>query len=195
MTHISGITAGIYSTLCIHRPATELTASGIAALDTAAEFEALFATEIENIGGTKAAGTFVRFKNVREFPQIGTPANIVNVPVYGQSTSTQVQGQSDAPDLSLTLNFVPADFDPTALLGGAVGDGIQRVFRFSFLGSKPTSYASTSLGIGQVQNSSFYWIGKIESLLTSPQLTDANQATLALSVQSQFFGAYTMASS
>lgn len=192
MTHISGISAGIFSSMAVHTPSVALSGAAIALLDTQAEFEALFATEIENIGGTKAAGTFVRMKNVREFPQIGTPANIVNVPVYGQSTSSQVQGQSDAPDLSLTLNFVPADFDPATILGAAVGDGTQRIFRFSFLASKPTLFASTTLGIGSVQNSSFYWVGKIESLLTSPQLTDANQATLALSVQSAFFGTYTI---
>ncbi len=192
MTHISGISAGIFSSMAVHTPAVALSGAAIALLDTQAEFEALFATEIENIGGTKAAGTFVRMKNVREFPQIGTPANIVNVPVYGQSTSSQVQGQSDAPDLSLTLNFIPADFDPAAILGAAVGDGTQRIFRFSFLASQPSLFASTTLGIGAVQNSSFYWVGKIESLLTSPQLTDANQATLALSVQSRFFGTYTI---
>lgn len=192
MTHITGIAAGIFSSMAVHVPSTPLTASALNALTTKSAFEALFVTEIANIGGTKAAGTFTRMQNVREYPQIGTPANIVNVPVFGKSTASQVQGQADAPDLSLTLNFVPADWDPTTLLGAATGDGIQRVFRFTFLATEPPGYASSTLGLGQVQNSSYYWVGKLESLLSNPQLTDANQATLALSVQSKFYGAYTL---
>jgi hypothetical protein len=192
MTHISGISAGIFSCMSIHTPASVLSASALAALDTAAEFDALFGAEIANIGGTKSTDTFIRLKNVREYPQIGTPANIVNVPVYGQSNSAQVQGQADSPDLSLTLNFVPSDFDPTAILGSMVGDGKVRVFRFSFLAAEPASYAATTAGIGSVNNSSYYWLGKVEALLSNPQLTDANQATLSLSTQSKFYGAYTV---
>lgn len=192
MTHISGISAGVFTSLAVSMPSSDLSASAIAALDTQAEFEALFTAEINNIGGSKDAGTFVRLKNVREFPQVGTPANIVNVPVFGQSTSTQVQGQADAPDLSLTLNYVPADWDPATILGGDVGKGKQRVFRLSFLASNPALFTSAQAGLGTVQNSSYYWVGKMESLLVSPQLTDANQATLALSIQSPFFGAFTV---
>lgn len=193
MTHVSGISAGVYSVMSIATPATPLSAATIASTDTAAEFESLFATKINNIGGTMGSNTFINIDNVREFPQIGTPANIVNVPIYGQSTSVQVQGQADAPDLSLTINLVPAAFDPSgSVLGQILGDGIQRAFRFTFLSANPASFASTIGGIGSVQNSSYYWFGKFESLLTSPQLTDANQGTMALSVQSRFYGAYTL---
>ena len=192
MAHISSIGAGLFTDLSVAAPTTDLTASAIAALDTAAEFQALFGTEIQSVGGTKSTATYVRIKNVREFPSIGTPPNIVNVPVYGSKTSQQVQGQSDAPSVELTINFVPADWASGSVLGGMVGDGVQRVFRFSLLNSEPASYDTGGTGkIGAVPNSQWFFVGKIEALLVSPQLTDANTATVTISVQSAFFGAYT----
>lgn len=197
MAHISSIGAGIYSDLAVAMPLTQPTFS---TLDSAAEFQALFATEIDSAGGTKAINTFVRIKDVREFPAMGTPANVVNVPVYGSKTSRQIQGQADAPSLEITLNFIASDWadEPTNLLGSAVGDGNQYVFRFSLLNTEPTGatlntrYASTVGGLGSVQNSQYYWIGKIEALLVTPQLTDANTATLTLTMQSDFYGAFTI---
>lgn len=199
MAHITSIGAGLYSDLSVAMPTTQLTAAALAALDTASEFQALFATEVNAVGGTKAANTFVRIKDVREFPAMGTPANIVNVPVYGSKTSRQIQGQADAPSLELTLNYVASDWadDATSLLGTAVGDGNIYVFRFALLNTEPTGsttatrYSSTTAGLGVVQNSQYFWYGKIEALLVTPQLTDANTATLTLSMQSDFYGAYT----
>ena len=195
MAHIASIGAGMFSDMAVATPATDFTQSTLAALDTAAEFQTLFATEIQTNGGTKAAGSFVRMKNVREFPSMGTPPNIVNVPVYGSKTSQQIQGQSDAPSIELTVNYVPADWASGTILGNMVGDGKQYVFRFALLNAQPLSYASVSgtpaSGIGSVQNSQYYWVGKVEALQVNPQLTDANTATITISIQSQFFGAYT----
>lgn len=195
MAHIASIGAGMFSDMSVATPATDFTQSTLSALDTAAEFQALFATEIQTNGGTKAAGSFVRMKNVREFPSMGTPPNIVNVPVYGSKTSQQIQGQSDAPSIELTVNYVPADWASGTILGNMVGDGKQYVFRFALLNAQPLSYASVSgtpaSGIGSVQNSQYYWVGKVEALQVNPQLTDANTATITISIQSQFFGAYT----
>ena len=199
MAHITSIGAGMYSDLAVATPASDFTPSALAALDSAAEFQALFATEIESIGGTKAANTFVRIKNVREFPAMGTPPNVVNVPVYGSATSQQIQGQADAPSMEITLNYVPADWakEVSNILGSMVGDGKQYVFRFALMNSEPTGtgatkYASTSAGLGTVQNSQYYWIGKLEALQVTPQLTDANTATVTITIQSDFFGAYTI---
>lgn len=199
MAHITSYGAGVFSDLAVAAPATDLTTSALYALNTAAAFQALFATEIDTIGGTKAANTFIRIKDVREFPAIGTPANIVNVPRYGSKLSSQVQGQADPSSLELTLNLISANWakDGTSLLGSMVGDGIQRCFRFSLLNAEPTltttaKYASTAAGIGSVQNTQWYFIGKIEALQINPQLTDANTATLTLSTQTDFFGGYTV---
>jgi hypothetical protein len=181
MAHINSIGAGIYSALAVNTTAI----TSAAAVDTVGELVALFADDT----------AFKEIKNVREFPQIGTPANIVNVPVYGQSTSQQIQGQSDAPNLEITVNYVPADWDPTITggLGKMVGDGKQYAFQFTLANTKPASLETNAAGLGAGQNSNFYFVGKLEALLVSPQLTDANQATLTLSIQSEFFGPATVA--
>lgn len=196
MSHINSIGASVFSDLSIAVPATEPV---FANLDTAAEFAALFANEINSVGGTKATNTFVRVKNVREYPAMGTPPNIVNVPGYGSKTSQQIQGQSDAPSMEITLNFVAADWAKEVgnILGNMVGDGKQYVFRFALLNTEPTGtgtakYASDPAGLGTVQNSLYYWVGKLEALQVNPQLTDATTATIAITLQSAFFGAYTI---
>jgi hypothetical protein len=99
--------------------------------------------------------------------------------------------------LELTLNFVPADWASGTILGDMVGDGKLHVFRFTILNAEPTAadatkYASTVGGIGSVQNSHYYWIGKVEAMAVQPQLSDANTATLTLSLQSKLYGAYTV---
>jgi hypothetical protein len=196
MTHISTISAGIYSDLAVAHPTADISQATLDALSSAANFQALFATEIATDGGTRGTNTFVRVKNVREFPALGTPANIVNVPVFGSSKSSQIQGQADSPSLEITLNYIPALWESTTLLGAMVGDGVQRCWRFTLLAAQPTltttaKYASTTAGLGSVQNSQYYWLGKLEALVFNPQLTDANTATLTLSMQSQLFGAFT----
>lgn len=199
MAHISSIGAGMYSDLSVATPATAFTPAALAALDTSAEFTALFATEIDSVGGTKAANTFVRIKNVREFPAMGTPPNVVNVPVYGSATSQQIQGQADAPSMEITLNYVASDWakESSNILGSMVGDGNQYVFRFALLNSEPTGsgatkFASVAGGLGTIQNSQYFWIGKLEALQVTPQLSDANTATITLTIQSDFYGAYTI---
>lgn len=196
MAHINAIGAGMFSDLSVAMPSAAVTS----ATDSKAEFDLLFATAVESVGGAKGAGNYVRVKNVREFPAMGTPPNIVNVPTYGQSTSQQIQGQADAPSMEIQLNSVPADWADGTLLGDAVADGIQYAFRFTMLNSLPPAFNSTPVtgsNIGgtvgsPVQNSMWYWIGKIEAYVTNPQLTDANTATVTLSVQSAFYGAYTI---
>jgi len=180
MAHITSIGAGIFSAMAVNT--TEIT--DLTTVDTLAELVAKFAT----------SNSFTEIKNVREFPQIGTPANIVNVPVYGQKTSSQIQGQSDSPNLELTLNYIPADWAPSSALGALVGNGKIYAFQFSMLNAKPAGLNTTagSSGLGSVDNSNFYFVGKIEALLVSPQLTDANQATLTLSSQGGFFGPATV---
>lgn len=193
MSHISSIGAGMFSDLAVCRETVPATLPA-----DAAAWQALFATEVANgQAGTAAEGEFTRIVNVREFPSMGTPPNIVNVPVYGQSTSQQIQGQADAPSMEIQLNLVGVDWQDAAdYLGAMVGDGNQYVFRFALLnsepsGTAPTKYASTTDGLGTVENSQWFWVGKLEAFLVNPQLTDANTATLTLSVQSDFFGAYT----
>lgn len=190
MTFLSSIGAGIFSDISVYNGTT----TDYSTIDTQVEFDALFGTE----SATPGAATFQRIKNVREFPPMGTPANVVNVPVYGQKTSQQVQGQADAPSFELQMNYVASDWVSTAgKVGAMVGDGEQHVFRFLLANSQPTGtgatqYASSAAGIGTVENAYFYFLGKIEAQLITPALTDANQSTLTITIQSQFYGAYTV---
>lgn len=193
MSHISSIGAGMFSDLSVAVDATEI-ATAIATPNEA-NLKACFATELANGSApTATAGEFIRMPDVREFPAMGTPPNVVNVPVYGQATSQQIQGQADAPSMEIQVNYIGTDWqDTTDFLGAMVGDGTQRVFRFSLLNSDPSGsgFASLPGEIGSVENSQYFWVGKIEALQVTPNLTDANTATITITVQSDFYGAFT----
>jgi len=179
MAHISSLGAGIFTYLDI------FTGTIPAGTDTAAECAALF------VGSTPATvdADVKRMPSVREFPAVGTPANIVNVPVYGQKTSSQVQGQADAPSLEVTVNYNAGDMETFHNLIGQ-----QCVFRFMMCASAVTENegADTTLA---VDNTEFYFTGKIEAILVNAALTDATTATVTLSTQSDFFGPATLAAS
>jgi hypothetical protein len=175
MAHISSLGAGIYSYLDIYSGST------VAASETASGYAALFASA--------NSADISRMPSVREFPSIGTPANIVNVPVFGQATSSQVQGQADAPSLEVTVNYVADDMVDFHNLVG------QEVY-FRFLMSDEAIDLTTSLGATiAANNTEFYFKGKIEAILVNPALTDATTATVTLSAQSDFFGPATVAAS
>lgn len=175
MAHISSLQAGIFSYLDFFTGAFD----AATIVDTATAQTAID-------GGT--VGTDVlRMPSVREFPSVGTPANIVNVPVYGQKTSSQVQGQADAPSLEVTVNYVADDMtDIHDLIGQQV------IFRFTMC-SEALTPAETNAANIAAQNTSFYFVGKIEAILVNPQLTDTTTATVTLSTQSDFFGPATKA--
>ena len=190
MAHISSIGASIFSDLSVCTDATTNTAA--ISSPTEANFKLCF-----------AATKFTRVKNVREFPAMGTPANVVNVPVYGQKISSQIQGQADAPSLEITINYIAADWAPGTVLGNMIGDQTQRVFRFTLLNELPGGFEALASGAATttsiagvtanpVENSSYYFIGKLEALVVNPQLTDATTATLTITTQSDFYGAYTI---
>jgi len=196
MTHISSIGAGLYSDLSVCRDPS-FTVPGT---PDAAGWAALFATEIDyDDPNTVTVGQFTRILNIREFPQMGVPPNIVNVPNYGSKTSRQIQGQADSPAFEVTLNFVPVLWaDVADTLGAMVGDGNMYGFRFALLNSEPTGSGATKLatttgGLGTCQNSLYYWGGKLEALQVNPQLTDSNTAVLTISIQTDFYGAFTQA--
>ena len=178
MSHITSIGAGVYTDFSV-------SAAASAGVINDTVQDAVFVTEDTG---------YFRIKNIREFPPIGTPANIVNVPVFGKATSDQVQGQADAPNMEFQINYVPADW--AVALQALVGNGLQYTFRFAVMNSKPTGtgtsqFDSSAAGINTVENTYFYFKGKLEALLINPQLTDANTATLTVSVQSDFAGPYT----
>jgi len=182
MSTLTSIGAALFTDLSVYTGAAPVTAS------TQAEFNTRFGTTSD----------IAKIKNVREFPAVGTPANIVNVPVYGQKISQSIGGQADAPTLEVTINYVGSDWVSGGELALLVGDGISRPFRFALMNSDPGSEilisASTSTNettkIGRVANAVYYFNGKMESLLVTPSLTDATTAKISISLQSPFYGAY-----
>jgi len=173
MAHINSLGAGLFTYLDIFKGTIP------AGTDTAAECAALF---VGSTPGT-ADADHVRMPSVREFPSIGTPANIVNVPVFGQATSSQVQGQADAPSLEVTVNYVSDDM--TAI--HSLIDGAEKVFRFMMAASPVTQNEGAGSTLSTL-NTEFYFIGKVEAILINPALTDATTATVTMSAQTDFFG-------
>ncbi len=205
MAHIASLGAAMFTDLSV--TAVPKTQANLAAI---ADGTLTHFTDVINEAALPAsiasATHYVRITNIKEFPAIGTPANIVKVPEYGAKTSKQIQGQADAPTMEITLNYIPGLWaDNTLAVPGAtagtfektnikINDGNIYMFRFSLLALEPATYdAVTGVGdIGSVGNSSYYFLGKLEALEVTPSLTDALSAKLTISVQSDIKGAYTV---
>lgn len=177
MAHINTLQNGIYTSL-----AFVATASPLSAVDTQAELVALF------------GGTIVEIPNIRDFPEFGNPSNIVNVPVYGSVTSTQVSGQADLNTMEFTINYVPDQFE-TAVGHAKVGDSNLYPFQIALCNKRPTAFKQITAagGIGNlisapVLNTVFNFAGKFESLVMVPSLTDSLTAKLTISMATPLFG-------
>jgi hypothetical protein len=193
MAHVN-LGAGIYSTLAIGITDPAFVPGST---HSKSQLEAWFANQVQPNEAVADVGDFVLVDNIREFPTLGIQPNIVNVPVFGSATSKQVQGQADAPNFELQINYDGTQWDPAVFPGKMVGDGIVHVFRVTIQNEKPTgtgatAYASSAGGIGTKKNSSYYFFGKLEAVSVQPNLADANIGTLTLSMQSDMFGAYTV---
>jgi hypothetical protein len=130
--------------------------------------------------------------DIRDMPSFGQPANIVKVPVYGQAQTQSVGAQADAPDLELVINYVPSKWDPSGNLRNKVGDGISKVFMFSFLTARPATTLYTVGGLGSAPNANIFFVGRMESLLINPARDDAATANISMSIQSDFYGPTTI---
>lgn len=175
MGHISSVGAGIYTTLNLNKTAQ----AAVPGAAGAADWHALF----------DLAGERTSIGNVRDFPSIGTPPNIVKVPGFGAKQSRQVQGQADAPSIEVNVNYIPIDWvdGGAGTLGYALSSKIQYAFRFALMNTDPGA-AATGLASA---NSCYYWLGRVEAVLVKPALTDATTATVTLSMMSDFYGAFT----
>lgn len=182
MAFPTSISAAQFSALAIS--IDTVAAATAVATPTATNLKAAFATSAD----------YVEIENIRDMPSFGTPANIVKVPVYGQAQTQSIGAQSDAPDLELTINYVPGDWAAGSTLGDMVADGESKVFQFALLPAKSVDLATdlTTGGLADVPNAVIYFVGKIESILVNPARDDASTATVALSIQSDFFGPFTV---
>ena len=190
MAHISSIGASKFTTLDYVPNAAN------SALDTAATLHGLFCSNSATILATDTQtdetpeAAVVHVGNIREFPSLGTPANVVNVPVYGQSTSSQVSGQSDAPSLEFSLNYVPTAH---AALDTLRRNATRLCFRVRIADA---DLATDSNGIITADNADlfadFYFFGTVASFEIQPGLTDALQATMTLTIEGEFNGPYSL---
>lgn len=212
MSHISSIGAAIYTDLAV---AFGTTTSGVASANVPVARDKVTLDALFNTTSATAL-KYLQVPNIREFPAMGAQPNLVNVPVFGQKTTQSIGGQSDAPSFEVTVNFVGTDWakgvtSTTWLnnvvatkgneLANMVGDGVARVWRVALMTAPPTGavlsatqsqYDSNAGGLGKTENSIYYFVGKLESMLVTPSLTDATTATLAFSIVSDFYGAYTV---
>ena len=175
-----------------------------------AHFSALMATReaepgtineanLKGLFSGTATGDYVAIDHIRDMPTFGTPSNIVKVPEYGLAQTLSVGAQSDAPDLQLTVNYVPAQWAPSATTWATTGtledlrrSGQSVWFQFALLTQKPASLHAVAAGLGTVPNMVLYFKGRIESIEISPARDDATTATVALSLQSDFYGPFTI---
>jgi len=186
MAHISAITAVYHSVMAVSRAAVPATLN-------AANLQGCFTGLTTN--------TLVTFDNVRDFPTIGSAANIVKVPVYGSNRTVSIGAQGDAPDYTVKINYVPLNWVPAqsgvfttagSTLGDAVADNISHPFMFAAMSNKPTAYTTVAGGLGTVANSQWFFVGRIESLVVNPARDDALTADIQISVQSDLYGPTTI---
>lgn len=162
MALISNIGAGIFTTLKFKA-------------DTSYTLPTNDSTHQAFIAGGGDFDSSTEVTSIREFPSFGKPANIVNVPQYGQSVSSQIQGQADAPTMEFTVNYVPSVHNAIQAL---VQDGNTYVFQID------VKNAETG------DNGAFYVKGSFASFEVTPSLTDSNQATITMSTQGDYKGPF-----
>ena len=167
--------------------------------------ENLTETQIKAFFAT--AADFTRVPDIRDMPNFGTPPNPVKVPIYGQAQTLSITAQSDAPDLQITVNYVPSKWAPSAAptafstsgnLGDALGDGIPKMFQIAYLTSKNTNlHTGTAPNIGgtataPIANTLLYFVGRLEAPEYTFARDDAATAVISMSILSEFFGPYTV---
>ena len=157
MANISSIGSGVYTSMAYLTAGTTSLTAAAADINTA-----FVSTDITNV------------TDVREFPTFGTPANIVNVPVYGQSISSQVTAQADAPTLEITLNYVPETHKTLEALRTS---GVNHTWRIALQNDQVNT-----------DQTFFYFNASVASFTVTPSLSDSNQATMTLALQSDFVG-------
>ena len=185
MAHIDTIGASIYTSLWIN--AGTLTNEIFEGVPTRpaniGAFRAYF--ETANVSDVALPPTISptsrNVGHIRELPSMGTPPNIVNVPQYGQATSSQIQAQADAPSLELQFNYVPSEH---AYLDQLRKDGVGVVFRIRISNNPGVVGRSTD------KYDDVYFYGTVASMEIAPSLSDSLQTTIALTIDGDFEGPF-----
>ena len=162
-------------------------------------------------------GNFTYIPNMREAPSFGVPPSLVNVPEFGSKTSRQVQGQADPTNIEVSINYVPELWSDDRL-GGVVGDANSYLMAIVLANAEPAGYALSGTGTNgatvaadtgtkpivgwssgsltnDIGNSIVFFVGEMSSLQFTPNLTDANQATVTVALKSSFSDPFTFSRS
>lgn len=193
MAHLTKISAGKFSSL------DYVTATaGVSSTSTLPTITAQFVTAAKQLLVTDSDATpavkedvatgVKHVGDVREFPSLGTPANVVNVPVYGQATSSQVAGQSDAPSLEFSLNYVATEHAALETLRRANTRLCFRVRMSDVKQASASANLNVPLAFRNQEFADFYFFGTIASFEITTGLTDAIQASITLTVSGDFTG-------
>ena len=198
MPNITSIGAGMYTSLTfLEMPVVKGTGTAGSIIGTGDDPSA-WAAEFETIGTPWTVGaTAADFGRIREFPNLGIPANIVNVPQYGQAVSSQIAGQSDAPSMDFTFNYVPSEH---AFIADMREDGEKRMFRVRLANSKQAEDPTTGVDLPYIDDdgdlrefSDFYFVGSVASFEVVPNLTDSNQLNVTLTIDGEMQGPFSYA--
>ena len=157
-------------------------------------------------------GNFTYIPNMREAPSFGVPPSLVNVPEFGSKTSKQVQGQADPTNIEISINYIPELWSDDRL-GGVVGDANSYLMAIVLANAEPGGYALSGSGTNGAtraqdrtntlvgwdgtnplpapDNSIVFFVGEMSSLQFTPNLTDANQATITVALKSSFSDLFT----
>ena len=194
MPNITSIGAGMYTSLAyVDLPVVEGSGSANTTIgqgDTVTEWAPEFETG-DAANGFTAATAARNIGRIREFPNLGIPANIVNVPQYGQAVSSQIAGQSDAPSMDFTFNYVPEEH---AFIEEMRAGGELYLFRVRLANARQdTDVNKNNLPAvdddgNVVEASDFYFFGKVASFEIVPNLTDSNQLNVSMTIDGEMVG-------
>ena len=187
MAHINNIGASIYTRID-YVPGSLTTDNRANPAQLIGKFESSAPTDTTAAALVSTAGEVpVAIEGIREFPSLGTPSNIVNVPQYGQSISSQIQGQADAPSLEFTFNYIPTNH---FTLDALRKSGQNLVFRVRLSNTEDGGVQATPAANSDTEYEDIYFQGTIASFEIVPALTDATQANLALTIDGDFEGPF-----
>ena len=196
MPNITSIGAGMYTSLAyVDLPVVEGSGSANTTIgqgDTVTEWAPEFETG-DAANGFTAATAARNIGRIREFPNLGIPANIVNVPQYGQAVSSQIAGQSDAPSMDFTFNYVPTEH---SFIDAMRQGGEQYLFRVRLANAKQ-DVTDSGVNVPSVDSdgnvteaSDFFFFGSVASFEIVPNLTDSNQLNVTLTIDGEMQGPY-----
>ena len=177
----STLASFLFSEFAYSNNATSYTDTAIATARTTASiagWETLLESQETSTSGTDAS--FQTVTNIVTLPTIGEAANIVNVPIYGQASSSQISAQADAANVEIVLAYAVSVHDALRTLNR---DGIRRLFRIRLAPAELPATVTTSTDFAD-----FYFLGQVAGFTITDSLTDAARMNITMTREGDFGG-------